>query len=197
MGTNFRRSIAKKVILRTFLKLFSLPIISIDINISLQLFEAIDNGKIDPVEFANKIVPNLQLKAPTAEKAQFHFNLKKLQNSINNNAIQMPDVLSKLSSKNYTNSPMIASVSTDNKNLIFHLNPGTFIGDTLTATTDNPHDFKLALEPKENIIVEYSSPNIAKPFHIGHLRSTIIGNFVANMFEMYGHNVTRINYLGE
>ena len=48
-----------------------------------------------------------------------------------------------------------------------------------------------------NVVVEFSSPNIAKPFHIGHLRSTIIGNFVANIHEKVGNSVTRINYLGD
>jgi len=49
----------------------------------------------------------------------------------------------------------------------------------------------------KKVIVEYSSPNIAKPFHVGHLRSTILGNFVANIHEAVGHQVTRINYLGD
>ena len=50
----------------------------------------------------------------------------------------------------------------------------------------------------KNIVVEFSSPNIAKPFHIGHLRSTIVGNFVANLFEKYAKcHVTRLNYLGD
>ncbi|KAI0223882.1 putative arginine--tRNA ligase, mitochondrial [Lamellibrachia satsuma] len=48
-----------------------------------------------------------------------------------------------------------------------------------------------------NIVVEYSSPNIAKPFHAGHLRSTILGNYIANLAEALGHHVIRINYLGD
>lgn len=50
---------------------------------------------------------------------------------------------------------------------------------------------------KETIIVEYSSPNIAKPFHVGNLRSAIIGNCVANVLAFKGHNVIRMNYLGD
>ena len=49
----------------------------------------------------------------------------------------------------------------------------------------------------KRVVVEYSSPNIAKPFHAGHLRSTIIGNFIANIHEGMGYNVVRINYLGD
>lgn len=50
---------------------------------------------------------------------------------------------------------------------------------------------------KKHMIVEFSSPNIAKPFHAGHLRSTIIGGFLANLYEAAGWKVTRINYLGD
>jgi arginyl-tRNA synthetase len=49
----------------------------------------------------------------------------------------------------------------------------------------------------KRIIVEFSSPNVAKPFHAGHLRSTIIGAFLSNLYESTGWDVTRMNYLGD
>ncbi|KAL8409743.1 hypothetical protein RB594_007993 [Gaeumannomyces avenae] len=50
---------------------------------------------------------------------------------------------------------------------------------------------------RKRIVIEFSSPNIAKPFHAGHLRSTIIGGFLANLYAGAGWDVTRINYLGD
>ena len=50
---------------------------------------------------------------------------------------------------------------------------------------------------KETVIVEYSAPNIAKPMHVGHLRSTIIGDAIANVYEFLGYRVVRWNYLGD
>lgn len=47
------------------------------------------------------------------------------------------------------------------------------------------------------VIVEYSSPNIAKPFHIGHIRSTVIGNAIYKLYDAVGFDVIRINHLGD
>lgn len=49
----------------------------------------------------------------------------------------------------------------------------------------------------KNVIVEYSSPNIAKPFHIGHLRNTVIGATLYNIYKYLGYNVIGINHLGD
>ena len=47
------------------------------------------------------------------------------------------------------------------------------------------------------VIVEYSSPNIAKPFHIGHIRSTVIGNSIYKIYDFLGYDAFRINHLGD
>jgi arginyl-tRNA synthetase len=49
----------------------------------------------------------------------------------------------------------------------------------------------------KTILIDYSSPNIAKPFHIGHLRSTVIGSSLYNIYKTLGYNVIGINHLGD
>lgn len=56
-----------------------------------------------------------------------------------------------------------------------------------------------AMHPKkrQRIIVEFSSPNVAKELHVGHIRSTIIGDSIARLFEFLGHDVLRLNHIGD
>lgn len=77
--------------------------------------------------------------------------------------------------------------------IVFQLNRQKFIENAYRNATCAK--FKLDNPPKT--LIEFSSPNIAKPFHAGHLRSTIIGNFLANLYDHLGHQVTKINYLGD
>ncbi len=51
-------------------------------------------------------------------------------------------------------------------------------------------------EPK-TVVIDFSSPNVAKPMHVGHLRSTVIGDALARIFEALGHEVVRDNHLGD
>ncbi len=54
-----------------------------------------------------------------------------------------------------------------------------------------------AQEPPAPVIVDFSSPNIAKEMHVGHLRSTIIGDSLARVLELRGHPVLRLNHVGD
>ncbi|KAJ9575529.1 hypothetical protein L9F63_007599 [Diploptera punctata] len=53
------------------------------------------------------------------------------------------------------------------------------------------------LEKKHRVVVDFSSPNIAKEMHVGHLRSTIIGESICRLLEFLGHDVLRINHIGD
>ena len=53
------------------------------------------------------------------------------------------------------------------------------------------------VNPKQKMIVDFSSPNIAKEMHVGHLRSTIIGDSIARVLEFQGHEVLRLNHVGD
>lgn len=57
-------------------------------------------------------------------------------------------------------------------------------------------DIKKTKNPK-NIVIDYSSPNIAKEMHIGHLRSTILGDTISKILEFLGHNIIRVNHIGD
>lgn len=52
-------------------------------------------------------------------------------------------------------------------------------------------------EPPRTIVIDFSSPNVAKPMHVGHLRSTIIGDALARLFRFLGHRVVTDNHLGD
>jgi arginyl-tRNA synthetase len=56
---------------------------------------------------------------------------------------------------------------------------------------------RLKNKPEGTVVIDYSSPNIAKPMHVGHLRNTIIGDAIANIYEFLGYEVIRWNYLGD
>lgn len=77
----------------------------------------------------------------------------------------------------------------------------TFRPQFLSSCVDEVvRDKRLGVEKPakpQRIIVEFSSPNIAKEMHVGHLRSTIIGDALARLFEFLGHDVVRLNHVGD
>src|SRR5262245_60822364 len=76
------------------------------------------------------------------------------------------------------------------------LAPGP-LADWATAALRDP---RLAVPPAavpQTVVVDYSAPNVAKEMHVGHLRSTVIGDALARALEFEGHNVIRANHLGD
>jgi len=72
-----------------------------------------------------------------------------------------------------------------------------WIADQASRMLDDP---RLGLAPvarTQTVVVEYSSPNIAKEMHVGHLRTTIVGDAIARVLEFAGHGVIRDNHVGD
>ena len=82
--------------------------------------------------------------------------------------------------------------------LNFFLNKSIFIREVLETIINKGDKYgSRDIGKGKNSVIDYSSPNIAKPFHIGHLRSTVIGNSLYKIFEFMGYNCIGINYLGD
>ena len=81
--------------------------------------------------------------------------------------------------------------------LNFYINKKMQIEELFKEFSENEEYGKSKIGQGKNIIVEYSSPNIAKPFHIGHLRTTLIGNCLYRVYKYLGYNTTGINHLGD
>ena len=82
--------------------------------------------------------------------------------------------------------------------LNFFYNRSLFISDTIKRASEEAANWGKSDEGNgKTVLVEYSSPNIAKPFHIGHLFSTAVGNSLARIYKFLGYNVQSLNHLGD
>lgn len=81
--------------------------------------------------------------------------------------------------------------------LNFFINKSTLAEEVLGEISKTEQYGKSIVGKEKNIVIDYSAPNIAKPFHIGHLRSTVIGGALYNIYKYLGYNVTGVNHLGD
>ncbi|MCH8218049.1 MAG: arginine--tRNA ligase, partial [Planctomycetes bacterium] len=102
-------------------------------------------------------------------------------------------VVAKLDLRDICESPDIAGPGFIN----LRLSPG-FLSDRLLETRADPIRLGIeAVSTPQTIVVDFSSPNVAKQMHVGHLRSTIIGDCICRMLEFEGHRVIRQNHIGD
>jgi len=92
---------------------------------------------------------------------------------------------------------VIEKVEAVNAYVNFFLNRSAFIRDTVEAVLINRGKFGGGDDNGLKVIAEFSSPNIAKPFHIGHIRSTVIGSSIEHIYKHLGYDTYKMNHLGD
>ena len=90
----------------------------------------------------------------------------------------------------------LEKIVTEGAYVNFFTNKTSFAKDVITKAIDESYGSSDEGNGK-TICIDYSSPNVAKNFHVGHLRTTVIGNSLYKIFTKLGYNVERINHLGD
>ncbi|MDO4859927.1 MAG: arginine--tRNA ligase [Bacillota bacterium] len=109
-----------------------------------------------------------------------------------------PPLIAKDIAEKISGNPLFEKVEQVNAYVNIFISRSAYIEDVIKEANGKGADFgKSDLGAGKKVIVEYSSPNIAKPFHIGHIRSTVIGNSIYKIFDCLGYDTVRINHLGD
>ena len=109
-----------------------------------------------------------------------------------------PPLIAKDIAEKISGNPLFEKVEQVNAYVNIFISRNAYIEDVIKEANGKGADFgKSDLGAGKKVIVEYSSPNIAKPFHIGHIRSTVIGNSIYKIFDCLGYDTVRINHLGD
>ncbi|KAK4512860.1 uncharacterized protein ATC70_003569 [Mucor velutinosus] len=145
----------------------------------------------------------LTFMRPTKSRRDGHISisLPKLNTSLATPvATEQLDAWSKVIADKFVPNEYIQQASQKGSSLYFKFDETNFIKHVLQQVYQEKETYgwsHIVKPADKTVLIDYSSPNIAKPFHAGHLRSTIIGNFTKRIHEALGYHVIGINYLGD
>ncbi len=109
-----------------------------------------------------------------------------------------PPMIAKDIAEKISSNPIFAKVEQVNAYVNMFLSRELYVKDTVGEVLEKGDAYGSSkMGEGKKVIVEYSSPNIAKPFHIGHIRSTVIGNSIYKIYDFLGYDTVRINHLGD
>lgn len=144
-----------------------------------------------------KILENIGVPKDTSN-GDYAFPCFILAKELKKSPVAIAEEIKEKISQNLENIKEISEVSAVNGFLNFKLNKNQITQEVIDEFDTEKEDFGSQKQEKpQNIVIDYSAPNIAKPFHIGHLRSTVIGQALYNIYKYLGYNVTSINHLGD
>jgi arginyl-tRNA synthetase len=109
-----------------------------------------------------------------------------------------PQILAQNMANNFRPHGLLAQCTPVGGYLNFHINRPAWAEVVLKKILATGRDYGKTKEGAgKKVLIEFSSPNIAKPFHVGHLRSTIIGHALCQIFAQKGYEIIRLNHLGD
>ena len=109
-----------------------------------------------------------------------------------------PVIANEIKEKIELNKDYIEKVEVAGGYLNFYINNQLLIEEVLKEINNKKEEYgKVNIGNGRNVVIDYSSPNIAKPFHIGHLRTTVIGQALYNIYNFIGYHSVGINHLGD
>lgn len=108
-----------------------------------------------------------------------------------------PQIANEIKEKLVVNETIVEKVEVLGGYLNFYMNKQMLAEEVLTQIAKQEEYGKSKIGEGKTILVEYSSPNIAKPFHIGHLRNTVIGSALYKIYQYLGYRTIGMNHLGD
>ena len=135
---------------------------------------------------------NLIKEIKEKDKGDYTFPCFALAKELHKAPNQIADEL-----KNKIDSNIIEKIESVNGYLNFYINKEYFIKQVFEEYNNKKENFGKEDSNGKTVCIDYSAPNIAKPFHVGHLRSTVIGHSLYNIYKYLGYNTIGINHLGD
>lgn len=129
---------------------------------------------------------------PNSEMGDYAFPVFKLAKTFR----KAPNLIAEELAKKEFNNENIKKIANVGPYVNFFVDNSKLVESVLTEAVKD--DFGSShIGVGKNVVFDFSSTNIAKPFHIGHLRSTVIGNAIRNIMKYQGFNTTGVNYIGD
>lgn len=143
-------------------------------------------------KFTNNEIRKILMKSRAANKHDFCMFLNQISTSPAEDAKELYETL--LSQ----NIEILTDITCKDSVISFNLNKEKFyIYILLLINKENDNFGKNTLGNGKTVVIDFSSPNIAKIFHVGHFRTTVLENFITNLLRTSGYKVVAMNYLGD
>lgn len=138
-------------------------------------------------------IKNLIEIPPQENMGDYSFPCFQLAKTLRKNPVQIAgELVEKLEIEDF------AQIKNIGPYINFFLNREKFQNEVVNTILDKKEDFgKSDMGKGKTVVIDFSSVNIAKPFHIGHIRSTVIGDALRNIHEFLGYNTIATNYIGD